>query len=155
MRTARKSAPVNATACPQVTITIAPDVRRGRYRAYLETEQEMLCTSRQPFFDSARKLIARGHGPQTMLIMRWQGAEGWALRGPLGVAAKLTLDEHNGSFAKWKSLSRSAVPSQITKSTDRVAEASSIEKRAGATTAEKRKRTPLTEQLNRGPADVR
>jgi hypothetical protein len=123
MRNARKSSSVNATVCPtQITITVTPDARRGRYCAYLdETEQEHLCTSRQPVLDSARKLIARGHDPRTMLIMRWQGANDWALRGPLGVAAKLTVDEHNGSFAKWKPLSRSAVPSQIAKSTDPVA----------------------------------
>jgi hypothetical protein len=69
-----------------------------------------LCISRQPFLDCARKLIMRGHDPRTILVMRGAGAKEWALRGPLGVAAKLTVDEHNGSFAKWKPLSRSAVP---------------------------------------------
>jgi hypothetical protein len=43
-----------------------------------------------------------------MLVMRWAGSKDWALRGPLGVAAKLTVDEHNGTFAKWKPFSRSA-----------------------------------------------
>jgi hypothetical protein len=57
-----------------------------------------------------------------MLIMCWAGAKDWALRGPLGVAAKLTVDEHNGTFAKWKPYSRSAVPPKIAKSVDRVPE---------------------------------
>ena len=39
-----------------------------------------------------------------MLVMRWAGAKDWALRGSLGAAAKLTVDEHNGTFAKWKAL---------------------------------------------------
>ena len=69
-----------------------------------------MCVSRQPFLDSARKLLARGHDRRTMLVMRWAGAKDWALRGSLKVAAKLTVDEHNGTFAKWKPYSRSAVP---------------------------------------------
>jgi hypothetical protein len=106
----KKPAPVDATDCPaQIAITVNPD-KHGRYRAYVEAEQEPLCVSRQPFLDGARKLLARGHDRRTMLVMRWAGAKEWALRGPLGVAAKLTVDEHNGTFAKWKSLSRSAVP---------------------------------------------
>ena len=94
----------------QIVITVTPDERPGRYRAYTENETKPLCLSRQPFLDSARKLIARGHDPQTMLVMRWAGAKDWALRGSLGAAAKLTVDEHNGTFAKWKAYSRSAVP---------------------------------------------
>jgi hypothetical protein len=91
-----------------IVITVTPDKRPGRYRAHVGTEQELLCVSRQPFLDGARKLLARGHDPKTMLLMRWAGAKDWALRGPLGVAAKLTIDEYNGAFAKWKPLSRSA-----------------------------------------------
>jgi hypothetical protein len=102
---------VPATDCPsQIVITVILDQRRGRYRAYIGTEPTLLCVSRQPFLDGARKLLARGHDRRTMLVMRWAGAKEWALRGPLGVAAKLTVDEHNGTFASWKPYSRSAVP---------------------------------------------
>jgi hypothetical protein len=45
-----------------------------------------------------------------MLAMRWAGAKDWALCGSLKAAANLTVDEHNGTFAKWKAYSRSAVP---------------------------------------------
>jgi hypothetical protein len=110
----------NARRHSQILITVTPDTRPERYRAYVEAEQKPLCVSRQPFLDGARKLLARGHDPQTMLIMRWAGAKDWALRGPLGVAAKLTVDEHNGTFAKWKPYSRSAVPPKIAKSVNRV-----------------------------------
>jgi hypothetical protein len=99
----------NADRPSEVVITVTPDSRPSRYQAFVETEQEPLCVSRQPFLDGARKLLARGHDPETMLVMRWAGAEDWALRGPLGLAAKLTVDEHNGVFAKWKPYSRSAV----------------------------------------------
>ena len=94
----------------QIVITVTPDQRPGRYRAYIETETKPLCVSRQPFLDGARKLIARGHDSETILAMRWAGAKNWALRSSLGAAAKLTVDEHNGTFAKWKPYSRSAVP---------------------------------------------
>jgi hypothetical protein len=76
--------------------------------------------SRQPFLDGARKLIAKEHNSATILAMRWAGAKNWALRSALGAAAKLTVDEHNGTFAKWKPYSRSAVPPKIAKSANAV-----------------------------------
>jgi len=69
---------------PEVWITLLPAKSAGRYQAYLDEEHEPLCVSRQPFLDSARKLLARGHDPRTMLVMQWAGSEDWALRGPLG-----------------------------------------------------------------------
>ena len=107
----QKSVPGEATNRPsQIVITVIPDQRRGRYRAYIGSEAKPLCVSRQPFLDGARKLLERGHDRRTILAMRWAGAKNWALRSSLGAAAKLTVDEHNGTFAKWKPYSRSAVP---------------------------------------------
>jgi hypothetical protein len=125
----------------QILITVALDTRPGRYRSYVEAEQEPLCVSRQPFLDGARKLLARGHDPQTMLIMRWAGAKDWALRGPLGVAAKLTVDDHNGTFAKWKPYSRSAVPAESAKSAKKLPQARAADKATPKSTAEKGRRT--------------
>jgi hypothetical protein len=120
----KKLTPVDAKDCPaQIVITVSPDKRPGRYRAYVEAEQEPLCVSRQPFLDGARKLLAKGHHPLAMLVMRWAGATDWALRGPLAAAAKLTVDEHNGTYAKWKPLSRSAVPPKIAKTANQVPKA--------------------------------
>ena len=114
----QKPVPGKATDCsPQIVITVTPDQRPGRYRTHIETEPKPLSVSRQPFLDGARELLARGHDPKTMLVMRWVGAEDWAVRGSLGLAAKLTVDEHNGVFAKWKPYSRSAVPPRSANST--------------------------------------
>ena len=105
---------------PPIVITVTPDRRPGRCRAHIGTEPTLLCVSRQPFLDGARKLIAKGHNSATILAMRWAGAKNWALRSALGAAAKLTVDEHNGTFAKWKPYSRSAVPPKIAKSANAV-----------------------------------
>ena len=94
----------------EILITVSLDGSPGRYQAYLGGQQKLLCVSRQPFLDSARKLLGFGQQRRTLLVMQWTGSKGWALRAPLGVAAKLTVDEHNGTFAKWKAYSRSAVP---------------------------------------------
>jgi hypothetical protein len=147
---------VGATSCPApIVITVTPDKRPDRYRACIESEQDALCVSRQPFLDSARKLLARGHDRRTMLVMRWAGANDWALRGPLGVAAKLTVDEHNGTFAKWKALSRSAVPPKIAKSAEQVPEEPARKKTTPANTAEKQQRVaPLAEQFGGGSPNV-
>jgi hypothetical protein len=62
-----------------------------------------LCTSRQPFLEAARALIAMGSHPDVVLVMRHAGSRVVALRATLGVAARLTVDEHNGTrFARWK-----------------------------------------------------
>jgi hypothetical protein len=127
-----------------IVITVTPDRRPGRCRAYVGSEQELLCVSRQPLLDGARKLIAMGHYPSTMVVMRWAGAKEWALRGPLGVAAKLTVDEHNGTFGKWKALSRSAVPPGNASSTRRYRRGRIAEKPIPENTAEQRRRTDLS-----------
>jgi hypothetical protein len=91
-----------------IWIVVRPE-RRGRYTAWVHGEQTPLCVSRQPFLDSARKLIAQGHDPRATLLMRHDGQVDWALRGRLGLAAELTVDEHNGTvFAKWKPFAQSA-----------------------------------------------
>ena len=135
----QKPVPGKATDCPsQIVITVIPDQRRGRYRAYIGTEPKPLCVSRQPFLDGARKLLERGHDRRTILVMRWAGAKDWALRGSLGAAAKLTVDEHNGTFAKWKPYSRSAVPPGNANSARTVPQtAAPLKKLIPETTAEK------------------
>jgi hypothetical protein len=99
---------------PNIGIVVTPDKKLGRFRACLEQERALLCVSRQPFLDSARKLLDRGHDPRTILIMRHARSDDVALRGSLGAAAKLTVDEHNGTvFAKWKPFRRSAGSARI------------------------------------------
>jgi hypothetical protein len=109
---------------PNIGIVVTPDKKPGRFRACLEQDRALLCVSRQPFLDSARKLLARGHSPQTILVMRHAGSDDVALRGSIGSAAKLTVDEHNGTvFAKWKPFRRSAGSARIANSAGELSEA--------------------------------
>jgi hypothetical protein len=126
-----------SAGCPaEVWITVMPDKRAGRYQAYVDGQQAPLCVSRQPFLGSARKLVWLGHDPLTILLMRWAGANDWALRGQLGTTAKLTVDEHNGVFAEWKPYSRSAVPPGSVNSARNVPKGRAAEKANPENTAE-------------------
>jgi hypothetical protein len=66
---------------PNIGIVVTPDKKLGRFRACLEQERALLCVSRQPFLDSARKLLDRGHDPRTILIMRHARSDDVALSG--------------------------------------------------------------------------
>lgn len=103
---------MNATITKVVTIIVAPTARRaGHFEARLDGGCLLVRASRQPFLDAARKLIDLGLDPAAMMTMRRVGSQIDCLTASIGVAAKLTVDEHNGTrFAKWKALPRSAVP---------------------------------------------
>jgi hypothetical protein len=73
----------------------------------------VLCVSRQPFLDAARTLIWAGYSPDIMLFGRRKGSSNWSLRGRLGDAAKLTVDETKTRFARWKPFSSSAVAGAV------------------------------------------
>ncbi len=108
-----KMRPIRASAVghPEITIVVSPVRERpGRYTAGLEGDDRVpVASSRQPFLDSARKLIERGYDPEAVMVMRYAGSDTKSLRSKVGVAARLTVDEHNGTrFANWKPLSRSA-----------------------------------------------
>jgi hypothetical protein len=67
----------------------------GRYWTRCDGEE---FSARQPFFESARKLLAKGVSPKTELTMWRDGEETWSLRSTVGEAAKLTVfeDEERG-----------------------------------------------------------
>lgn len=65
--------------------------RHGYFDAIFDGQP--LCTSRQPFLDGARVLLARGLDPTTRLIMRHAGSDIDALAGQLASAARLTVEE--------------------------------------------------------------
>jgi hypothetical protein len=134
MRTEKE--PTTTEGLPPIVVTITPDKWPGRYRTYVAAEQEPLCVSRQPFLDIARKLLERGLDPRTMLLMRWSGSKDWAFRGALGAAAKLTVDEHNSTFAQWKPYSRSAAPPKRAKSAAQVSTGRLDDRALRETTAE-------------------
>jgi hypothetical protein len=74
------------------------------FDCWVENSARFLCTSRQPFLDAARALLALGCHPNAILVMRHSSSSVEALRASLQVAARLTVDECNGTrFARWKS----------------------------------------------------
>jgi hypothetical protein len=65
----------------------------GRYDAHVDGRY--LLTSGQPLLDGARALLAQGCKPSDMLMMVRPPSTNWAMRAPLAMAAKLTI-ETNG-----------------------------------------------------------
>jgi len=81
----------------------------GFYELRLENQNRILCVSRQPFLDGARKLLALGYSASDVMVLRDSPLKDFRLRALIGRAAKLTVDEHNGTvFAKWKGIHCSA-----------------------------------------------
>ena len=85
-------------------ITVTPTVRRpGLYDACLDGGYVIVTASRQPFFDSARRLLDLGYDPTNVLVMRHAGSDTDAMTGQIGAAAKLRVKEGNGPprFVAW------------------------------------------------------
>ncbi len=81
---------------------------KGCYEAHLQGR--LVARSRTPFLDAARKLLAEGFSPNTVIAMRRAGSDTDCMTATLGAAAKLTVVEHNDTrFTKWKPVPRSAV----------------------------------------------
>src|SRR4051812_46353409 len=69
---------------------------RGRYAAFLDDNASgdlPIATSGQPFYQSARVLLERGHDPTALLIARHRGSPVIASRQTIGEAAKWTVSE--------------------------------------------------------------
>jgi hypothetical protein len=96
-----------------IKIILVPVNRRGRSSGSLPEGLVLVDSSRQPFLDAARVLIAAGYDPDSWLEGWRPGATAFALRARLGIAAGLTVDETKTVFAKWKPFSSSAVASSI------------------------------------------
>jgi hypothetical protein len=73
----------------------------GRFTASVDG-RVVVESSRQPFLDAARALIAEGQHPDTVIVMRHDGTVTDALRARLDAAARLTVDESTTRFARWK-----------------------------------------------------
>jgi hypothetical protein len=101
-----------------IKIILAPVNRRGRSSALLPDGTVLVVSSRQPFLDAARMLIAAGYDPDSWLEGWRPGATAFALRARLGIASGLTVDETRTVFAPWKPFSQSAVSSSICHSDD-------------------------------------
>jgi hypothetical protein len=96
-----------------IKIILEPVNRRGRSRASLPDGTVLVASSRQPFLDAARVLIAAGYDPDSWLEGWRPGSTAFALRARLGVASGLTVDETRTVFAAWKPFSPSAVSPSI------------------------------------------
>ena len=103
----------NASSVETTKIILERVNRRGRSSASLLDGTILVGSSRQPFLDAARILIAAGYDPDSWLEGWRPGATAFALRARLGIAAGLTVDETKTVFAKWKPFSSSAVASSI------------------------------------------
>jgi len=78
----------------------------GLYHA-LVNDKIIVRSTRQPFLDGCRALLAQGYDPKEIaVIMRHENSTTDSLRGPIGEAAKLTVKERaKGNapvFAKWQ-----------------------------------------------------
>ena len=97
-----------------IKIIIGKEIdRHGRFGASLPDGTVLVGSSRQPFLDAARVLIASGYDPDSWLEGWRPGATAFALSGKLGIAAGLTVEETRTVFARWKPFSRSAVSASI------------------------------------------
>ena len=100
-------------AAETIKIILRPVNRRGRSRASLPGGTVLVASSRHPYLDAARILIAAGYDPDSWLEGWRPGTKAFASRARLGIAARLTIDETKNSFAKWKAFPQSAASSSI------------------------------------------
>jgi hypothetical protein len=87
----------------KIVVTPAPR-GAGRFEARLDGDDRVLCVSRTPFFDAARKLLAQGYDPNDL---RHAGSDTDSLRAKLGTAASLTVKEtgYGPELEPWKRFS--------------------------------------------------
>jgi hypothetical protein len=81
------------------------ETRGGCFRAYLANGRELVKSSRTPFLDAARVLLAEGVDPATRLTMLRGSTE--SLSAPIGEAAKLKVKEtevYGPRFEPWTPL---------------------------------------------------
>jgi hypothetical protein len=78
------SAPSDEAAAaerPALVIVVSPAGAPGRFEARLPgTDNLLAASSRQPFVDAARVLIAHGHDPGAAVVMKHRGTRGGVSR---------------------------------------------------------------------------
>ena len=68
-------------------IIVTPTARPGLYDACLDGDYILRRPSKQPFLDTARRLLNLGHDPMTVLVMRHAGSDTDCLTAQIGAAA--------------------------------------------------------------------
>jgi hypothetical protein len=79
----------------QVLQVIEIEHRRDRFRAKFDG-RVLVKSSRTPFLDAARVLLALGCDPDSIIAMKHKGSDVVALRSRLGAAAKLMVEDCPG-----------------------------------------------------------
>jgi hypothetical protein len=83
-----------ASQLAAILIIVEPIGHCGRFSARLADSRRVIArSSRQPFLDAARVLVAEGHSLCTVLEARRPVAFDWDLRAPLCVAAAFDVRE--------------------------------------------------------------
>jgi hypothetical protein len=85
-------------------VIVSPNGSPGHFDAMCGNEMLVL-SSRQPFLDAARVLESRGADTNGWLIGRHAGSDVDAVRGKVGVLARLTVSEEDNRpprFKRWK-----------------------------------------------------
>ena len=100
----------NAQLSTTFIITVTPNPGgSGGFAAYL-ADQLLVGSSRQPFCDSARRLLELGYPADALLVMRHHGGLIDSLHSTIGTAAKLTVEENRHGSPAFR-LYRKAPPS--------------------------------------------
>jgi hypothetical protein len=79
----------------RIIVEVKPVGGHGRFVVKIGG-RVLVRSSREPFCAAARALLAEGADGASILVMRHVSSEVDALRGPIGVAAGLTVREDNG-----------------------------------------------------------
>jgi hypothetical protein len=109
MSALRSVLPSTAESAKAVTIIVTPTAKRpGCYEARLGDGRALDSAPRQPFVDAARRLLALGYDPTTVLVMRHAGSDTDSLTAQIGAAAKLRVKEDRGGprFVLWEPITR-------------------------------------------------
>jgi hypothetical protein len=84
----------------ELVIEVSPHVRRdgtkhpNAFDVRLADQCEVICTSDTPFFHAGRVLLERKFAqPDDVLVMSRTGSSAFALKGRIGLAASLTIEE--------------------------------------------------------------
>ena len=81
-------------------VYVTPAAKAGLYVASLGGRE--LVTSRQPFLDVARVLLAEGVDPDEILIMRWATTGTESLRSTVAAAAALTVEDGRDGVPRFR-----------------------------------------------------
>ena len=90
-RKRRIGPPVEQQFNSRIRLCIISPTERGYFTGTVDGE--LLVTSKAPFCDVARVLLARGVDSNSWLVMRHAGSDVDSLRGKIGIIAKLTVRE--------------------------------------------------------------